>query len=114
MRLRLAALAGLLALATVFSMPAFAQYVGGTPPSAGPTANPGGGGSSHLSHGGSHNESAPAVRVSGGSFRPQSTDGLAVTGADILQLALLAGVCCVGGVIVVRSTRRRPTVAEAS
>ncbi len=115
MRMRLAAAAGVLALAMAFSMPAFAQYVGGTPPSAGPNSNPGGGGSSHLSHSGSdgtdgQHQSTASVRVSNEPLTPQSR-GFPVTGADILQLVVLAGACTIGGVVLVRGTRRRTRLA---
>lgn len=108
MRMGLAAAAGALALAMAFSTPAFAQYVGGTPPSAGSTSNPGGGGSSDLSDG--HHASSASVRVSSGPLTPQSR-GFAVTGADILQLVVLAGACTIGGVVLVRGSRRRTRLA---
>ncbi len=104
MRMRLAAAAGALALAMAFSMPAFAQYVGGTPPSAGSNSNSGSGGSSHGTDG--HNQSPASVRVSSGPATPQSR-GFPVTGADILQLVVLAGACTIGGVILVRGSRTR-------
>ncbi len=109
MLMRLGAAAGVLALAMAFSTPAFGQYVGGNPPPAGPTSNPGGGGT-HSSHNSSHNSGPADVRVSGEPFVPQSR-GFAVTGADILQLVVLAAVCGVGGLVIVRSTRRKATAA---
>lgn len=112
MRVRLAAAVGLLALAMALSTPAFGQYVGGTPRPAGPTSNPGGGGIdlSHSGTGGSDSSGTPDVRVSSGSFTPQSR-GFAVTGADILQLVVWASACGVGGLVIVRATRRRATIA---
>ncbi len=114
MRIRLGAAAGVLAVAMVLSTRAFGQYVGGNPPPAGATSDPGGGGThssyggSHSSHNLSHNSGPADVRVSNGPFVPQSR-GFAVTGADILQLVVLAGVCGVVGLVIVRSTRRKAT-----
>ncbi len=109
MRMRVLAAVAVVTLALAFSTPAFAQYVGGTPPSAGRTSNTGGGDTGDPSHSLSHSsdeQEALTVRVSGENSTA-GTSGLPVTGADILQLVVVAGVCSAGGVVLVYSNRRR-------
>jgi hypothetical protein len=77
--------------------PASAQYVGGTPPKAGPVAGP--------------SAVAPAkakpidVKVQGA--QPRRVTRFAVTGADIAQMVIIGGVLVGGGAILVRHGRRR-------
>lgn len=102
MKLRLVVAAVTLLFLGVLTMtPASAQYVGGTPPKAGPVASPGG-----ENHGG-----ATPVNVESG-HQSRST-GFALTGADITQLVLIGGVFVVGGAVLVYRGRRR-VVAGAS
>lgn len=77
--------------------PASAQYVGGTPPKAGPVAGP--------------PAKVPAkakpveVKVQGEGA--QRARRFAFTGADIAQMVVIGGVLVVGGAVLVRHGRRR-------
>ncbi len=97
MRMVLAA-AALLVLSLMVASPASAQYTGGQAPKAGPTAGP------------VVKVQAPVApaRVQAGRAAQQRR-AVAVTGADIAQMVLIGGAFVVGGVILVRQSRRRVT-----
>ncbi len=116
--LRVASIVLLLALCS--AAPASAQYVGGNSPNAGSNSGPGHNvsalvpnaesvgishvGSHHNSHVGSHHNVDGSAGVSGRG----RAGGLALTGADLLQLALIAALCTGIGVAARRGARRRP------
>ena len=94
-RLTLAA-AAVLFVGMLTAMPASAQYLGGSPPVAGPVAGP------TVEVQGE----AKAVDVQvGRTFR---VSRFAFTGADIAQMVLVGGVFVVAGAFLVRQGRRRP------
>lgn len=80
-------------------VPASAQYVGGQPPSAGPVAGPTAGPTLQV-------QKVTPVDVQVG-HRTVRTSGFAFTGADIAQIALIAGGLVLGGAVLVRQGRRR-------
>ncbi len=94
-RLILAAAAVLL-VGVLTTMPASAQYVGGTPPAAGPVAVP------------TVEVQRKAVPVKVDVGRTVRVSRFALTGADIAQMVLIGGVFLVAGAVIVRQTRRRP------
>jgi hypothetical protein len=138
MRARVVAVAAVaLFLIAAWATPASAQYVGGRPPGIQPPAGPGGQGPGGEGPGGLVR---PTVRlvgpqltpvnvlISGVELAPPSVrvvpvieagaatrgGGFAVTGADVAQLALLAGSLIVVGAVLTRSARRRPAGSEAA
>lgn len=95
------AAAALLLLGLLTVSPASAQYTGGTPPKAGPTAGPVVKVQSPV---------APARVQAGRTNRAAQQRGrLALTGGDIAQMVLLGGAFVVGGGLLVRYSRRRVT-----
>jgi hypothetical protein len=99
-RLVLAAAAVLFVGALAIS-PASAQYVGGTPPKAGPVAVP----TVEVT------ETVTPVEVQVG--RTVRVTPFAFTGADVAQMVLIAGGLVLGGAVLVRHGRRR-VVTSAS
>ncbi len=93
-RLILAAAADLFVSAMAVT-PASAQYVGGTPPKAGPVAVP----TVEVA------ETVTPVEVQVG--RTSRVSRFALTGADIAQMVLIAGVFVLGGAVLLRQGRRR-------
>ncbi len=96
MRIRVVlAAAALLVVSLMAASPASAQYVGGTPPAAGPVVSP------------VVVKGAPSpVRVQAGRAT-QPRRAVAVTGADIAQMVLIGGAFVIGGTVLIRQTRRR-------
>ncbi len=100
MKLRLVVAAAALLLVSLTAVaPASAQYVGGSPPKAGPVAKP-----TFQAQG---LGSPVKVEVGGASQTARTTSRLAVTGADIAQMVLIGGAFLVGGSVLVRRSRRR-------
>ena len=93
-RLLLAA-AAVLFVGALTVTPASAQYVGGTPPKAGPVAVP----TVEIT------ETVTPVEVQVG--RSVRVTPFAFTGADIVQMVLIAGALVLGGTVLVRQGRRR-------
>ena len=97
-RLILAAVAVLL-LGWLTVTPASAQYVGGTPPAAGPVAGPAPEAQGEVTPVG--------VEVEGAGTRTVRVTRFALTGADIAQMVFIGGILVVGGAFLVRQGRRR-------
>ncbi len=98
-----------LVIITAFPTAAFAQYVGGTPPSAGPDSDAGEV-VKKLRDSAVAAETIRVVSSPAGDIRlPESRGGggLAVTGGDIVQLSVLAGVCGAAGLLLLSRSRRR-------
>jgi hypothetical protein len=93
-RLTLAA-AAVLFVGALMVTPASAQYVGGTPPKAGPVAVP----TVEIT------ETVTPVEVQVG--RSVRVTPFALTGADIAQMVLIAGALVLVGTVLVRQGRRR-------
>jgi hypothetical protein len=89
------AAAAVLFVGMLTTLPASAQYVGGSPPAAGPVAGP-----TAPVQGG-----ATPVDVQAG--RTVHASRFALTGADIAQLVVVGGVFVLGGAVLVRQGRRR-------
>jgi hypothetical protein len=94
------AAAALLLLGLLTVSPASAQYVGGQPPKAGPTAGP------------VVKVQAPVspARVQAGRVTAaraaQQRGRLALTGGDVAQMALIGGAFVIGGTVLVRRSRQ--------
>lgn len=86
--------------------PASAQYTGGTPPNAGPVA-----GSSAQGDGTGVPVAVQVDRTGSGTHSNTGGSGFALTGADIAQMALIAGALVLGGAALVRQSRRRVTAS---
>ena len=96
MKVRLILAAAALVLVSAMAVaPASAQYVGGTPPKAGPVAVP----TVEVA------EKVTPVEVQVG--RTGRVTRFALTGADIAQMVLIAGALVGGGAFLVRQGRRR-------
>jgi len=95
------AAAALLLLGLLTVSPASAQYTGGTPPKAGPTAGPVVKVQAPV---------APARVQAGRTVTParaaQQRGRLALTGGDVAQMALIGGAFVVGGTVLVRRSRQ--------
>ncbi len=90
------AAAALVLVSMMAASPASAQYVGGTPPAAGPVVKP------------VVVQGAPTpVKVQTGRAT-QARRSVAVTGADIAQMVLIGGAFVVGGAVLVRRSRVAP------
>lgn len=102
-RVRAGALLVVFLVVGAWASPAFAQYVGGSPPAAGSSANP-----VVVQQGGSARPAGATVSVLKVAEVPRApSGGLALTGAEVLQLLGLGALCTTVGLAAVRAGRRR-------
>lgn len=98
MRIRAIVAAALVVVGGMAVSPASAQYVGGTPPSAGAVVKP---------VPAAPTSATPVKVQTGGSTQAARPRSFPVTGADIVQMVLIGGAFLVGGTFLVRRSRRR-------